>query len=123
MFADLASIRRRICPKTPGRHSLASAANPRPHCQRSSFAYTAKPNLKQSSTAENWLVAQRRTPNPLTEPVPPFRGIRKLADAHPESTENSRTFDILKPFAVPPRAAVRSSMRDLTNGQPYARFS
>src|SRR6516164_2701805 len=60
MFADLASTHPRICPKTPGRHSLASAANPRPHCQRSSFAYTAKPNLKQPSTAENWLVGPEK---------------------------------------------------------------
>src|SRR5262249_40576136 len=40
--------------------ALASTANPRPHCQRSSFAYTAKPNLKQSSTAENWLVGPEK---------------------------------------------------------------
>jgi hypothetical protein len=30
------------------------------------------------------------------EPVPPFRGIRKVADSQRESTGNSRTFDILR---------------------------
>ena len=106
MFADLASIHPQICPKTPGRHSLASTANPRPHYQRSSFAYTAKPNLKQSSTAENWLVGpEKNTDSALMEPVPPFRGIRKIADSNPESTENSRTFLIFKSTDVLPAAA------------------
>jgi hypothetical protein len=30
------------------------------------------------------------------EPVPPFRGICKVADSQRESTGNSRTFDILR---------------------------
>ena len=34
------------------------------------------------------------------EPVPPFRGMHKLADSQRESTGNSRTFDILRPVAV-----------------------
>jgi hypothetical protein len=34
------------------------------------------------------------------EPVPPFRGIRKVADSQRESTGISRTFDILGPVAV-----------------------
>jgi len=35
MFADLASIRPRICPKRLAAIALASAANPRPLSQRS----------------------------------------------------------------------------------------
>ena len=56
------------------------------------------------------------------KPVPPFRGMRKLADSYLESTGNSRTFDILKPVAVSVRAATRFNMRDLKNGQAYSRF-
>ena len=40
------------------------------------------------------------------EPVPPFRGIRKIADSQRESTENSRTFDIFGDVAVLLRTAV-----------------
>src|SRR5207244_6011062 len=74
--------------------------NSQPHCQRSSFAYTAKPNLNNHRPQRIGLPGQRRTPTPLMEPVPPFRGIRKVADSQRESTGNSRTFDILRPVAV-----------------------
>ena len=70
MFADLATIHPRICPKTPDRHGLASTTNPRPHYQRSSFPYTAKPNPKQSLTAENWLVAPEKNTDSADRPGP-----------------------------------------------------
>src|SRR5215831_7338391 len=92
MFADLASIHPRICPKTPGRHSLASTANPRPHSQRSSFRTRQSPISNNHRLQRIGLSCQRRTPTPLMESVPPFRGMHKVADPHCESTEILRTF-------------------------------
>jgi hypothetical protein len=40
------------------------------------------------------LSRQRRTPTPLMEPVPPFRGMRKLAGSNDESKEILRSFNI-----------------------------
>jgi len=81
--------------------------NPRPHCQRSSFAYTAKPNLNNHRPQRIGLPGQRRTPTPLMEPVPPFRGIRKLADSPSESKGILQTFDnfriLPRSFSLPPR--------------------
>jgi hypothetical protein len=47
------------------------------------------------------LSRQRRTPTPLLEPVPLFRGMRKLADCNRESKENLRTFDIFTTYHNP----------------------
>ena len=96
MFADLASIHPRICPKTPGRHSLASTANPRPHSQRSSFRTRQSPISNNHRLQRIGLSSQRRTPTPLMESVPPFRGMHKVADPHCESTEILQPFDILR---------------------------
>jgi hypothetical protein len=59
------------------------------------FAYTTNPNLNNHRLQRIGLPGQRRTPTLLMESVPPFRGMRKVADSHRESTENSRIFDIL----------------------------
>jgi hypothetical protein len=49
--------------------ALASAANPRPDCQRSSFLYTAKRNFNNRRLQKIGLSGQRRTPIPQMEPV------------------------------------------------------
>src|SRR5258707_8417734 len=92
MFADF-----RIANSQGTAVSDCRPRNSQPHCQRSSFEYTAKPNLNNHRPQRIGLPGQRRTPTPLMEPVPPFRGIRKVADSQHESTENSRTFDIFRP--------------------------
>ena len=74
--------------------------NSQPHCQRSTFAYTTNPNLNNHRLQRIGLPGQRRTPIPLMEPVPPFSGMRKVADSQRESTENSRTFCILWSVAI-----------------------
>ena len=49
-----------------------------------------KAQPQQSSTAENWLTGPEKNTDPADwEPVPPFRGMRKLADANRESKEIS----------------------------------
>lgn len=97
MFADFRPLRK---------HS-------EPHCQRSSFAYTTKPNLKQSSTAENWLGGPEKNTESLIESVPPFRGMHKLAGPQPESNENSHIFTISRPVTVVPAAAILLTLGDL----------
>ena len=108
MFADLASIHPRIYPKTPGRHSLASTANPGPHSQRSSFRTRQSPISNNHRPQRIGLSGHRRTPAPLMESVPPFRGINKIADPHCESTEILRTFDILKVGCLPCRGVSKA---------------
>src|SRR5882762_6792099 len=93
MFADF-----RIANSQGTAVSDCRPRNSQPHCQRSSFEYTAKPNLNNHRPQRIGLPGQRRTPTPLMEPVPPFRGIRKVADSQRESTEK---FRILWSVAVP----------------------
>jgi len=112
------------------RNGLSQDCRPRnsqPHCQRSSFAYTAKPNLNNHRPQRIGLPGQRRTPTPLMEPVPPFRGIRKVTDSQRESTEISRTFCILWSVAVPLRHLITTADGDpntsvLRNPRPFHRF-
>jgi hypothetical protein len=88
---------------------------------------------RQSPTSNNHrlqrigLPGQRRTPTPLMEPVPPFRGIRKVTDSQRESTEISRPFCILWPVAVPLRHLITiadgdPNIRVLRNPRPFHRF-
>src|SRR5262245_342301 len=122
MFADLASIHPRIAPKTLGLHSFRFGSK-----SAITLSKIHPSRTRQSPTSNNrrlqriGLPGQRRTPTPLMEPVPPFRGMRKLTDWHPESTENSRRFDILI-VAVCVRTAIPSNMRGLTKRQRYSRF-
>jgi hypothetical protein len=73
-----------------------------PECFRDHTVKDHPSRTRQSPTSNNHrlqrigLAGQRRTPTPLMEPVPPFRGIHKLPDSLRESTEILRTFDILR---------------------------
>jgi hypothetical protein len=96
MFADLASIHPRICPKRLAAITLRRQQI-RDHTVKDHPSRTPKTQTQTIIRLQRiGLSRQRRTPTPLMEPVPPFRGIRKLADSYPESTGNSRTFDIFK---------------------------
>jgi len=49
--------------------------------------YTAKPHLKQSSTAENWLVGPKKNTGSTHGVGPLFRGIRMIAHCRCTSTK------------------------------------
>src|SRR4030095_296779 len=83
--------------------------NSQPHCQRSSFAYTTKPNLNNHRPQRIGLPGQRRTPIPLMESFPPFRGMHKVTDPQRESTENSANFRYFRGVAVLLRTAAVSA--------------
>ena len=74
--------------------------NSQPHCQRSFFPYTTNPNFNNHRLQRIGSPGQRRTPTPLMDPVPPFSGMRKLADSPFASTRNLRTFYIFQTVAV-----------------------
>ena len=59
-----------------------------------------KAQSQQSSTAENWLAGPEKNTDSADGTVPPFRGIRRIADSQRESTGISRTF-IFFETAVP----------------------
>src|SRR5262249_22586258 len=68
------------------------------------------------------LSSQRRTPTPLMEPVPLYRGMRKVADSSYESTEISRTFDISKTNSQSLSSPATYDWRSGTGIDRFAKF-
>src|SRR5438128_5612378 len=92
MFADLA-LPSRICPKTPGRHSLGVGGKSATILSKillsSRYKTKAQPStiIDQLPTAENWLDPEPgRTPAPRMGPVR-FRGIQSIGNSANSSTK------------------------------------
>jgi hypothetical protein len=72
MFADLASIHPRICPKTLGRHGLSVGSKSATTLSKIILRVHDKAQLQQSSTAENWLTGPEKNTDPADGTGPAY---------------------------------------------------